>query len=358
MKYILQPKKSPASLQFLFVAGTMPEPRGPKAKTPKNILRQIFRHYRCYDDGKVNQIPAKEYFIRTHPECVVKDDFVIDDRGDKIISKRSKKGSNSDKYKLGSDNDKYRKESKSPAPDALEVFDVKAAGLLQMIKTRIEEIENDEKCNILNLLRQKHLNVPTEKISQDQVIVEKWLVFTNSARTTQLLLEYLNQYQKDIVFTQRPSKEPKKEIHWCIERLSNPISVIEGTSRIVKEHNYREELLARYCTLNQNPPVVLDNMYANEPSAQDARLMRKNVVTSDLLRITGSNLTSSNTRNHFIQILLATDSLSRGIDFHNVDVVVQFEFANTAQTYIHRAGRTARAGREGSGKIKINLLFY
>jgi superfamily II DNA/RNA helicase len=47
-------------------------------------------------------------------------------------------------------------------------------------------------------------------------------------------------------------------------------------------------------------------------------------------------------------ILIATDVASRGLDFKDVKWVVNFEFPQTIEDYVHRIGRTGRAGREGS----------
>lgn len=53
------------------------------------------------------------------------------------------------------------------------------------------------------------------------------------------------------------------------------------------------------------------------------------------------------------RVLVATDIVARGIDVENISHVVNYDFPNTAEEYIHRIGRTARAGMRGTA---ISLL--
>ena len=47
------------------------------------------------------------------------------------------------------------------------------------------------------------------------------------------------------------------------------------------------------------------------------------------------------------RILVATDIAARGIDVSNIEVVINFDLPSSAEDYVHRIGRTGRAGSEG-----------
>lgn len=49
-----------------------------------------------------------------------------------------------------------------------------------------------------------------------------------------------------------------------------------------------------------------------------------------------------------ISVLIATDVAARGLDIPNVDLVIHYEVANDPETFVHRSGRTGRAGKEGT----------
>ena len=53
------------------------------------------------------------------------------------------------------------------------------------------------------------------------------------------------------------------------------------------------------------------------------------------------------------KILIATDVAARGIDIPNIELVIQLSPPETSEPYIHRSGRTGRAGKEG-----MNITFF
>ena len=46
-------------------------------------------------------------------------------------------------------------------------------------------------------------------------------------------------------------------------------------------------------------------------------------------------------------LLIATDVAARGLDVPDVSVVINFSFPLTTEDYVHRIGRTGRAGKSG-----------
>lgn len=44
---------------------------------------------------------------------------------------------------------------------------------------------------------------------------------------------------------------------------------------------------------------------------------------------------------------MATDVAARGLDISNVELVVNYDYPDKLEAYVHRSGRTGRAGKTG-----------
>jgi ATP-dependent RNA helicase RhlE len=56
-----------------------------------------------------------------------------------------------------------------------------------------------------------------------------------------------------------------------------------------------------------------------------------------------TNFKSGKTR-----VIIATDIAARGIDIANLEMVINYDLPDIAETYVHRIGRTGRAGKSGT----------
>jgi ATP-dependent RNA helicase DDX24/MAK5 len=95
----------------------------------------------------------------------------------------------------------------------------------------------------------------------------------------------------------------------------------------------------RITPLLQNLHVNVLSLHSGMP--QKARLRSVERFTQG--KISGSSSSSSSSI-----ALIATDVAARGLDIPNVDLVVHYHLPRAADTYVHRSGRTARAGLQGS----------
>jgi len=83
-----------------------------------------------------------------------------------------------------------------------------------------------------------------------------------------------------------------------------------------------------------------------------AMFLSKNDIPSDAIHGNKSQSARTKALRNFkigkIKVLVATDIAARGIDIDNISHVINFELPNEPESYVHRIGRTARAGLEGT----------
>ena len=143
--------------------------------------------------------------------------------------------------------------------------------------------------------------------------------------------------------------------------LTNPVSISAEAGelridRITQSVMYVDqadkfELLSRLIS-ERGMYKVLVFTRTKHRASKVAKLLIKRNLTCDAIH--GDKSQSARTRalanfkNGKIQVLVATDVASRGIDVDDITHVVNFELPNEAETYVHRIGRTARAGASGN----------
>ncbi|XAR56199.1 RNA helicase [Bertholletia excelsa] len=86
--------------------------------------------------------------------------------------------------------------------------------------------------------------------------------------------------------------------------------------------------------------------------ADEVSITLTNSIASEALHGDISQHQRERTLNGFRQgkftVLVATDVAARGLDIPNVDLVIHYELPNDPETFVHRSGRTGRAGKEGT----------
>lgn len=92
--------------------------------------------------------------------------------------------------------------------------------------------------------------------------------------------------------------------------------------------------------------------------ADEVSMALTNTIPSEALHGDISQHQRERTLNGFRQgkfsVLVATDVASRGLDIPNVDLVIHYELPNDSETFVHRSGRTGRAGKEGTAILMFS----
>ena len=57
-----------------------------------------------------------------------------------------------------------------------------------------------------------------------------------------------------------------------------------------------------------------------------------------------------------VPLLIATDVAARGLDIPDVEAVINYSFPLTTEDYVHRIGRTGRAGKTGNISLRCSEL--
>lgn len=154
--------------------------------------------------------------------------------------------------------------------------------------------------------------------------------------------------------SEHQNSDPKSSLELESESDSEPESKSSFSSSPHPNTSPRVSILPSD-DMDENLHGVLIFTKSNETAARLARLITHlspssssliGVLTSNLPRISRQNYLNSFAKKK-LSVLVASDLVSRGLDLPNLAHVINYDIPNSCVTYIHRVGRTARAGRLG-----------
>ncbi len=141
----------------------------------------------------------------------------------------------------------------------------------------------------------------------------------------------------------------RNPVRLTVEEASGPRPGMRQLAYDVEDHQRVETLLS---VLRANPPesaLVFCNLKATVAEVERA-LTDAGLSASSLhggLEQKERDFVMAKFRNHSTRVLVATDVAARGLDIDGLDLVVNFDLPLQAEIYVHRIGRTGRAGKVG-----------
>lgn len=208
---------------------------------------------------------------------------------------------------------------------------------------------------LLDHVRQRTLDLSQiEHLVLDEADRMLDMGFIKDIRT---ILSLLPRSRQNLLFSATFSDEIKK---LAADFLQKPVSVeaehnIQTADRIVQEvyivdRGRKRELLSHLIGANNLQQVLVFTRTKHGSDRLADQLERDGLYTAV---IHGGKSQGARTRaledfkRKRIQVLVATDIAARGLDINNLPFVINFELPFVPEDYVHRIGRTGRAGNEG-----------
>ncbi|MCC6597498.1 MAG: DEAD/DEAH box helicase [Alphaproteobacteria bacterium] len=176
------------------------------------------------------------------------------------------------------------------------------------------------------------------------------------------IFKYLPAKRQTLMFS---ATLPKGIVKLSENYLNNPVRVAIGATnnvadkikqdviRLSEDEKY-DELVRQLDDRSGSVIIFVKTKFGTERLAK--RLARENHSTDAIhgdLRQTKRDRVIRDFRSKNYRILVATDIAARGLDIPHIEHVINYDLPQVPEDYIHRIGRTARAGAEGSSLCLI-----
>jgi ATP-dependent RNA helicase DDX51/DBP6 len=208
----------------------------------------------------------------------------------------------------------------------------------------IDELPDDELNEIFNLpetLEERILSVDVKNRllklvgllllvfhSTSREITSEWKIKADKDYT----IDYISicEKQKSVVMIFANSVESSHRLTVLLQIINNQLSSFDNNEQL---NSIRNELAEYFQIVSSSSSQYLFNGRVEEMT----RLInpqRRDQILSDA-------------NSGKVSIIVSSDRMARGIDLPFLKLVINYDLPRSSKTYIHRAGRTARAGKEG-----------
>lgn len=171
------------------------------------------------------------------------------------------------------------------------------------------------------------------------------------------IIQKLNKDRQSLFFSATMDRKSEEIANTL---LLNPIKVeveVQGPGknvdqdvvRLEKDQN-KGDVLLELLTHDELKKVLIFTSTKREADRLCKRLLEKHIYVEALHGDKRQNQRTKiidKFKKGFIDVLIATDVASRGLDVNNITHVINYDMPQTYDDYIHRIGRTGRAGKKG-----------
>ncbi|MBQ6001113.1 MAG: DEAD/DEAH box helicase [Clostridia bacterium] len=198
---------------------------------------------------------------------------------------------------------------------------------------RLDGVQNlvlDECDEMLNMGFYKDVCKIIDKTPKNR----KLYLFSATLSREVLDISWLYQTDAEEITVERSERSKPKIAQYCLESVGSQKA--SDCVRLIRSGSYERVII--FC----NTKYMVDNLN---------RTLQKQGLNCDCLhgdmRQSLRNQVMGAFREGKLKVLIATDVAARGIDVDDVDMVINYDVPDENAFYLHRIGRTARAGKEG-----------
>jgi ATP-dependent RNA helicase RhlE len=209
---------------------------------------------------------------------------------------------------------------------------------------------------LLDLIRQGHINLGyVEVLILDEGDRMLDMGFIKDIRT---IINYIpKKNRQTLLFSATIPPEVKKLANSILNTpIRIDISPEQPTLESLKQSVFlisknKKQALLEKLLFDKSIKRALVFMRTKHGANRVVKILKRKGIRTDAIHGNKSQTARQNALQSFrtgaIRVLVATDVASRGIDVDEISHVIQFDLPNEAETYLHRIGRTARAGAGG-----------